>query len=166
MSVWVTPLLGGLPTKGRVTVLPLREVQHVFLKVGIGVVGPCRALGWQWPPLAKVPVSTREGQQKRSTARRHLMAEVVLQLAWKAVGTTSASVYPVRPEHRHQDSSYKGSVVQGMGPASTSGSASYRLCGLSELLLVCSLNMEHHPAPPFLYSENIAGAPSMCQALF
>ena len=113
----MTPLLGGLPTKGRVTVLPLREVQHVFLKVGIGVVGPCRALGWQWPPLAKVPVSTREGQQKRSTARRHLMAEVVLQLAWKAVGTTSASVYPVRPEHRHQDSSYKGSAVQGMEPA-------------------------------------------------
>lgn len=96
---------------------PLREVQHVFLRVGIWEVGPCRAVGRQWPPLAGVPVSTREGQQKCSIPRRHLMAEVVLQLAWKAVGTTSASVYPGRPERQHQDSSYKGSAVQGMGPA-------------------------------------------------
>lgn len=48
MNIWVT-LLEGLPTEGRVTALPLREVQYIFLN---WEAGPCRAVGGSglfWP---------------------------------------------------------------------------------------------------------------------
>lgn len=95
--------------------LPLRKVQHMFLRLGNGEAGACRPAGLQWPPLAWVPVSTGEEQQKCSIACRYLMAAFVLQLVWKAVGAVDASVYPVRPGHQHPDSLDTGCMVQGNG---------------------------------------------------
>lgn len=101
-------------TVGRVTVLPLRKVQHVAPRVGNWEAGPCRAAG-QWPPLAWVPVSGQEEQHKCSFACMYQIAKAVLQLVWKAVGAADASVYPRRPGHQNLDSLYTGWVTQGHG---------------------------------------------------